>query len=419
MIKKSTLGTILANYAPEALAGLLVGGGLGAMSSRKNRLRNMLIGMLGGAAVGAGARHAMAGKDILRANKFSNNGLIPDIRVKYRKGSWKKFPGVEEALDMADKGIDKIKKAEAGDARRARVDAVKATVMAVKKAEAVELHRARVNAVKSVVMSVKQADDHSARTTISEYEKGFLTKCAELNVDDAFAREMLKTAQSIFGRVGGWIDKGLDKTVGAASRWAGRNWDKSIKPALGTAAGASLGAIGGPLGMLAGGYIGNKLSRNPGMQPVQTGAKAIQQNGKIVNPKEIAERYAKQKGWNTNPGQQAQPAAPAAQKQPVAKPAAPAAQPKPAAKQPAAPAAQPAAPAQQSNPALQPLPPSNLPDIQMPHQSFWNSVPNTPFRTVMNGRKPVDATRDGYTQGMNYKRNVQPRQRIATPGAQG
>lgn len=272
----------------------------------------------------------------------------------------------------------------------------------------------------SILSLRKQADDSSVRTTISEYEKGFLTKCAELNVDDAFAREMLKTAQSIFGRVGGWIDKGLDSTVGAASRWAGRNWDKSIKPALGAVAGASnpvIGAIegyrrGGIGGAIAGvnpvggAVYGWKNNTNPGMQPVQPGAKAIQQNGKIVNPREIAERYAKQKGWNTNPGQQTQPTAPAT-------PAAPA---QPAAKQPAAPAAKPAAPAaQQPNPALQPIPPSNLPDLQMPHQSFWNSVPNTPFRTVMNGRKPVDATRDGYTQGMNYQRNVQPKQRIATP----
>lgn len=404
MVKKSTLSTILANYAPEALAGLLAGGGLGAMSSRKNRLRNMLIGMLGGATVGVGARHAMAGKDIMRANKLSNNGLIPvDVRVPYRKGSWKRLPGVDEAIDALDKGVDKIKKAEAGDARRARVDTVKATVMAVKQAEAMELHRARVDVVKSVVMSVKQADDRSARTTISEYEKGFLTKCAELNVDDAFAREMLKTAQSIFGRIGGWIDKGLDSTVGAASRWAGRNWDKSIKPALGAAVGSAAGAIGGPVGMIAGGIAGRRMASNPGMQPVQPGAKAIQQGGKIVNPREIAERYAKQHGWNTNSGQQSKPAAPATQAQPTAK-------------QPAAPAAQPAATtAQQPNPALQPLPPSNLPDLQMPHQNFWNSVPNTPFRTVMNGRKPVDATRDGYTQGMRYQRNVQPRQRISTP----
>jgi len=71
-VKKADAQALLANYGPEALAGLIAGGGLGAITSKKHRMRNAIIGALLGTGAGIGARYGLAGKSINAFNDMLN-----------------------------------------------------------------------------------------------------------------------------------------------------------------------------------------------------------------------------------------------------------------------------------------------------------------------------------------------------------
>ena len=113
--KKAGIETLLANYAPEALAGALVGGGVGALTSKKKRLRNILLRMLGGAGAGVGARYALAGKTIGVANRAGDlTGAPVAIRVPYNKGGWKAdhLPGAKVGIQKVHEAMDRLEKAK-------------------------------------------------------------------------------------------------------------------------------------------------------------------------------------------------------------------------------------------------------------------------------------------------------------------
>ena len=95
-VKQADAATLLANYAPEALGGALLGGGAGALASKKNRLRNALLGALLGAGAGVGVRYGTHGKlinarsDLM--NAYAEKGGIP-ARLKPTFWERRKFYG--------------------------------------------------------------------------------------------------------------------------------------------------------------------------------------------------------------------------------------------------------------------------------------------------------------------------------------
>jgi len=81
LLKQALLGVnkfTLANYGPEVAAGALLGGGIGALTSKKKRVRNALIGAIAGGAAGGGVRYAISGGDISRGNKLYKD--IQDLK---------------------------------------------------------------------------------------------------------------------------------------------------------------------------------------------------------------------------------------------------------------------------------------------------------------------------------------------------
>jgi len=81
-VKKADAKFLLANYGPETLGGALLGGGVGALTSKKHRMRNAVIGALLGGGVGAGARYALAGQGISGLNELFNLSKNPEYGIE-------------------------------------------------------------------------------------------------------------------------------------------------------------------------------------------------------------------------------------------------------------------------------------------------------------------------------------------------
>ena len=90
-IKEADASILMANYGPEALAGTVLGGGMGALLSRKNKLRNALLWALAGGGAAVAARYGLAGKSIQSLNKLYDTGVAkgyydPDDRPRLEYG---------------------------------------------------------------------------------------------------------------------------------------------------------------------------------------------------------------------------------------------------------------------------------------------------------------------------------------------
>lgn len=151
-VKQAGIDTMMSNYAPEALAGALIGGGVGAFASKKNRLRNILIGILTGGAAGTAARYGLAGKTISATNRINDAmDTQSGIRIPYRDGMWR-----ADWLPNADK-------------RNRWLNNV---------ADALEKGKIKGKKIEDKVRDVLGIEKDS-----EAYHNGFLSKCAEYGVD--------------------------------------------------------------------------------------------------------------------------------------------------------------------------------------------------------------------------------------------
>lgn len=272
-------------------------------------------------------------------------------------------------------------------------------------------HRRRVSEVKDIFMFVKHADSFQYDAGV-EYARGFMSKCAEYGLSPIESEGLFKEAQEFMTRTQSM--DAIQRRRAQLNQEENLGIDPSNKP--GTAIGRGLNRVfRGREGYAK--YYADAANREiEKARDIQNRQYNIIQGigGGAATERAAGKANADyMRDMGSEEYYKSRPEAP----QPVAAP-----QPQTGMSRPIAANTQAASPqgsgwrpysagisAPWQGENWQPQ------KLQLQHQDFWNrSRTQSPYRVLSDGRKPIDPSRDGFTQGMRSM--YTPRQTIPTPG---